>query len=168
MGWLWYFFQAKKYLGAHRIMISGAWLLQLSIFSISHSYWPGYLHVKLCMLISRFVNITSKLLVVSEDFESHIISFHSFEGCDFLDKQIHIYVLIILSFFFCSGILHEDLRLFLETNVPKPSKKAKCLVGVSDSKIGAAIQEEMGISCSHIGVMPEIIRGKGAAGYSAA
>ena len=107
-----------------------------------------------------------KQVVGSEDFELNIISLLSFEGGSFIDKQIHI--LFILLFFFCSGILHEDLRLFLETNVPKPSKKAKCLVGVSDSKIGAAIQEEMGISCSHIGVMPEIIRGKGAAGYSAA
>lgn len=34
------------------------------------------------------------------------------------------------------------------------------VVGVSDAKIGAAITEELGIKCSHIGVVPEVIRGK--------
>ncbi|XP_046576907.1 nucleolar protein 56-like [Haliotis rubra] len=57
------------------------------------------------------------------------------------------------------GLLHEDLRLFLETNVPKAGKKEKITVGVGDAKIGAAISEELSISCSHIGVVPEIIRG---------
>ncbi|XP_013390767.1 nucleolar protein 56-like [Lingula anatina] len=57
------------------------------------------------------------------------------------------------------GVLHDDLHLFLETNFPKPGKKEKCILGVGDSKIGAAIQEQLGISCQHTGVVPEIIRG---------
>lgn len=59
-----------------------------------------------------------------------------------------------------SGLLHDDLQVFLESNVPKGGKKDKVVVGVSDAKIGAAITEELGIKCSHIGVVPEVIRGK--------
>ncbi|XP_030419820.1 nucleolar protein 56 isoform X1 [Gopherus evgoodei] len=55
------------------------------------------------------------------------------------------------------GILHEDLRLFLETNLP--AKKKKTLLGVSDTKIGAAIQEELGYQCQTGGVVAEITRG---------
>ncbi|XP_064630652.1 nucleolar protein 56-like [Lineus longissimus] len=57
------------------------------------------------------------------------------------------------------GLLHEDLRLFLETNMPKPGKKSKSILGVADSKIGSSIQEEMGITCQFTGVVPEIVRG---------
>jgi len=57
------------------------------------------------------------------------------------------------------GVLHEDLRLFLETNVPKSSKKQKSLLGIGDSKIGAALMEELAIPTQHTGVVPEIIRG---------
>ncbi|XP_033755965.1 LOW QUALITY PROTEIN: nucleolar protein 56-like [Pecten maximus] len=57
------------------------------------------------------------------------------------------------------GLLHEDLKLFLETHVPKPGKKEKVVVGVADSKIGASITEELGIKTNHIGVVPEVLRG---------
>ncbi len=57
------------------------------------------------------------------------------------------------------GILHDDLRLFLETNVPKSKKKAASVLGVGDQKLAAAIAEELSISCMHTGVIPEIIRG---------
>lgn len=65
----------------------------------------------------------------------------------------------IFIFLRMSGLVHEDLRLFLETSVPKSTKKEKVIVGVGDSKLGAAIVEELGISCQHTGVVPEIIRG---------
>ncbi|CAM5110530.1 unnamed protein product [Eretmochelys imbricata] len=55
------------------------------------------------------------------------------------------------------GILHEDLRLLLETNLP--AKKKKALLGVSDAKIGAAIQEELGYQCQTGGVVAELTRG---------
>lgn len=55
------------------------------------------------------------------------------------------------------GLLPEDLHQFLDTTVPK---KKKTVLGVSDSKLGAAISEALGIQCNHIGVVPEIIRGK--------
>ncbi|KAM9236770.1 nucleolar protein 56-like [Leptosomus discolor] len=55
------------------------------------------------------------------------------------------------------GILHEDLRLLLETSLP--AKKKKALLGVADPKIGAAILEELGYQCQTGGVVAEILRG---------
>jgi len=57
------------------------------------------------------------------------------------------------------GVLHEDLQLLLETNLPKLSKKHPYTLGVSDAKLGAAIQESMSCSVQTTGVVPEIIRG---------
>ncbi|VDI25775.1 nucleolar protein 56, partial [Mytilus galloprovincialis] len=56
------------------------------------------------------------------------------------------------------GLVHEDLQIFLESNVPKSSKKQKISLGVADAKIGAAITEELKIQCSQTGAAPEIIR----------
>ncbi|XP_062430840.1 nucleolar protein 56 isoform X2 [Rhea pennata] len=55
------------------------------------------------------------------------------------------------------GVLHEDLRLLLETHMP--AKKRKALLGVADAKIGAAILEELGYQCQTGGVVAEILRG---------
>ncbi|XP_041368368.1 nucleolar protein 56-like [Gigantopelta aegis] len=57
------------------------------------------------------------------------------------------------------GLLHDDLRIFLKDNVPKGSKKHKVVLGIADSKIASSISEELGISCLHTGVVPEITRG---------
>lgn len=58
------------------------------------------------------------------------------------------------------GIAPEDLQHFLDVTLPKSSKKDKCILGVSDPKLGAALSEVLGISCQHIGAVPEVIRGK--------
>ncbi|XP_002741552.1 nucleolar protein 56 [Saccoglossus kowalevskii] len=55
------------------------------------------------------------------------------------------------------GIVSDDLKLFLETNIP--AKKKKLTVGVGDAKIGAAITEVFGVKCQAFGVVPEILRG---------
>lgn len=52
------------------------------------------------------------------------------------------------------GLLTEELKAFLETNLPK--KKAKVQLGVSDSKLGAAINEALSIGVTHVGVVPEV------------
>lgn len=57
------------------------------------------------------------------------------------------------------GVVHDDLQTFLETNVPKSTKKNKMILGVSDSKLAMTVQESMGISCQHTGIVPEVIRG---------
>ncbi|CAK6958268.1 nucleolar protein 56 [Scomber scombrus] len=56
------------------------------------------------------------------------------------------------------GVVHEDLKLFLETNLPLSAKK-KASLGVSDAKIGAALQEEFNLSIQTGGVVAEISRG---------
>lgn len=48
----------------------------------------------------------------------------------------------------------------MEFNVFKGGKKDKGVVGVFDVKIGVVIIEELGIKCSYIGVVLEVIRGK--------
>ncbi|XP_026859464.2 nucleolar protein 56 [Electrophorus electricus] len=55
------------------------------------------------------------------------------------------------------GVVHADLKLFLETNLP--SGKKKNLLGVADGKLGAALQEELGASIQTGGVVAEILRG---------
>ncbi|KAJ8338736.1 hypothetical protein SKAU_G00355220 [Synaphobranchus kaupii] len=56
------------------------------------------------------------------------------------------------------GVVHADLKLFLETNLP-PGGKKKQVLGVSDGKIGAALQEELGLSIQTTGVVLEVFRG---------
>lgn len=58
------------------------------------------------------------------------------------------------------GILPEDLQHFLDITIPKGGKKDKVTLGVSDAKLAASITEALGINCSHVGAVPEIIRGK--------
>lgn len=58
------------------------------------------------------------------------------------------------------GRLPDDLKLFLEENLPvKEKKRRKIILGVSDPKIGSAITEEFNVSCSFSDVVPEILRG---------
>lgn len=59
-------------------------------------------------------------------------------------------------------MVHADLKLFLETNLPLSGKK-KAVLGVSDAKIGAALQEEFSLSIQTGGVVAEISRGEEAA-----
>ncbi|XP_064465612.1 nucleolar protein 56-like [Ornithodoros turicata] len=57
------------------------------------------------------------------------------------------------------GVVHDDLQVFLESNMPKGSKKHPVSLGVGDSKLGMTIQESLGIPCQHTGIVPEILRG---------
>lgn len=58
------------------------------------------------------------------------------------------------------GRLPDDLKLFLEENLPaKEKKRRKIILGVSESKIGAAITEEFNVTCSFSDIVPEILRG---------
>lgn len=59
------------------------------------------------------------------------------------------------------GILHDDLKLFLDTNLPKSTnKKDKVQLGVADAKIGSAVSESLSVQCTHVGAVPEILRGE--------
>lgn len=57
------------------------------------------------------------------------------------------------------GIVPDDLSSFLDSVLPKASKKNKFTLGVADPKLGAALAEALKIQCSHIGAVPEILRG---------
>ncbi|KAK6494990.1 nucleolar protein 56 [Huso huso] len=57
------------------------------------------------------------------------------------------------------GVFHADLKLLLETSLPPSGKKRKVVLGVADSRIGAAAQEELGVTCQTGGVVAEILRG---------
>lgn len=53
----------------------------------------------------------------------------------------------------------DVLQLFLDGALPKVNKRSKSLLGVLDPKLGAAVSEVLGIPCTHVGAVPEIIRG---------
>ncbi|GFT93750.1 nucleolar protein 56 [Trichonephila clavipes] len=55
------------------------------------------------------------------------------------------------------GILHSHLEKFLENSFPK--KKKKNVLGVAEPKLGSAISEKLGISCTNSQVVSELIRG---------
>lgn len=54
------------------------------------------------------------------------------------------------------GILPEDLALFLDGAI---TSKEKITLGVADAKLGAAINEALDIKTTHIGAVPEVLRG---------
>ena len=59
------------------------------------------------------------------------------------------------------GLLNDTLKDFLEMNLPsgkKAEKKGKIELGVLDSKLGSAIQEELGIKCTTRDPVPELLR----------
>ena len=58
------------------------------------------------------------------------------------------------------GILNETLRGFLEHNLDKakPGKLTKYSLGVTDVKIGQAVQEEMSIKCVNDELVLELMR----------
>jgi len=55
------------------------------------------------------------------------------------------------------GLCTDQLKFFLQANMPKKVKKVT--MGVLDPKLGAAVSETIGVKVSHVGVVPEIIRG---------
>ncbi|CAF0886864.1 unnamed protein product [Adineta steineri] len=57
------------------------------------------------------------------------------------------------------GLVHDDLRTFLDTNLPKEKKRAKMILGVADTRSGSTINELFSITCQHTGVVPELLRG---------
>jgi len=59
--------------------------------------------------------------------------------------------------FISEGAVHDDLKTFLDANLPKKRKKVN--VGVIDAKLGSSIAEDLGVKCVISGVVPEIIRG---------
>jgi nucleolar protein 56 len=59
------------------------------------------------------------------------------------------------------GVLNETLRNFLTTQFSgvKPGKTSKFALGVSEEKLGSAIQEATGIKCEKNSLVGELLRG---------
>lgn len=66
-----------------------------------------------------------------------------------------------LKYVFLSGLLTDELRSFLELNLPKvkEGKKAKFSLGVADPKIGSQIAEVTKIPCQSNEFVGELLRG---------
>jgi nucleolar protein 56 len=60
-----------------------------------------------------------------------------------------------------AGIMTDELRSFLELNLPKPKegKKAKYSLGVVEPKVGSHISEVTGIPCQSNEFVQELLRG---------
>ena len=54
------------------------------------------------------------------------------------------------------GIVPQDLALFLDGAIPS---KEKATLGVADPKLGAALSEALGVKTTHVGAVPEVLRG---------
>ena len=79
-----------------------------------------------------------------------LVAFHPFQsGINALDNINSV----------SEGLVHDDLRTFLDTNLPKEKKRAKMTLGVADSRVASSINELFSITCQHTGVVPEILRG---------
>jgi len=59
------------------------------------------------------------------------------------------------------GVLNDTLRNFLMNNFPgtKPGKTTKFALGVSEEKLGSAVQEALGIKCEKTSIVLELLRG---------
>ncbi|KAG4093159.1 Nop-domain-containing protein [Neocallimastix lanati (nom. inval.)] len=57
------------------------------------------------------------------------------------------------------GICSDDLKSFLELNLPKSSKKSKVVLGVSEKNLAGTIKEAVGVECESNSVVSEFIRG---------
>lgn len=56
------------------------------------------------------------------------------------------------------GIVPQDLAIFLD-GIFSTLKKKKCLLGLADPKLSAAITEALEVPCTHMGVVSEVLRG---------
>lgn len=66
--------------------------------------------------------------------------------------------LLFLLLYALPGVLNQTLRNFLTTALPA-KKKNKFVLGVSEDKIGSAIQEELGFTCQRNTITQELLRG---------
>lgn len=57
------------------------------------------------------------------------------------------------------AVVNPSLKAFLEMNLPKPSKKNKVELGVSEKNFAGAIKAELGYDCSSDEMVQELVRG---------
>ncbi|KAF9106321.1 snoRNP complex protein nop56 [Mortierella sp. AM989] len=57
------------------------------------------------------------------------------------------------------GIMNDHLKAFLEMNLPKPGKKSKVVLGVTEKSLAGSIKEGLGIECDASEVVLDLVRG---------
>jgi nucleolar protein 56 len=57
------------------------------------------------------------------------------------------------------AVVNPSLKAFLEMNLPKPGKKNKVELGVSEKNFAGAIKAECGYDCSSGEMVQELVRG---------
>lgn len=57
------------------------------------------------------------------------------------------------------GIAHDDLKAFIQANIPAGKKKSKVALGVSDAKLASAVQESLNVFCQSGELVLELLRG---------
>lgn len=55
-----------------------------------------------------------------------------------------------------TGLMTDELSAFLETNLPTAGKMRGVMLGVTDAKLAAVVNEKLSIPVTHIGVVPEV------------
>merc|ERR1711881_342182 len=116
-----------------------------------HASGYGLFHVDSTEDIGSLLPIVAKSITEYTLFASTVklISFSPFKsGINALDNINSV----------SEGIVHDDLKLFLTTNLPE-SKDVEVNLGIGDSRISGTIFEEVGVKCVCNEAVNEVIRG---------
>jgi len=116
-----------------------------------HASGYGLFHVDSTEDIGALLPIVSKSITEYTLFASTVklISFSPFKsGINALDNINAV----------SEGIVHDDLKLFLSTNLPE-SKDVEVNLGIGDTRISGTIFEEVGVKCVSNDAVNEVIRG---------
>ncbi|KAG0363533.1 snoRNP complex protein nop56, partial [Mortierella sp. AD032] len=57
------------------------------------------------------------------------------------------------------GIMNDHLKAFLEMNLPKPGKKSKVVLGVTEKSLAGSIKEGLGYECDASEIVLDLVRG---------
>lgn len=116
-----------------------------------HASGYGLFHVDSTEDIGALLPIVAKSITEYTLFASTVklISFSPFKsGINALDNINAV----------SEGIVHDDLKLFLSTNLPE-SKDVEVNLGIGDTRISGTIFEEVGVKCVSNDAVNEVIRG---------
>ena len=116
-----------------------------------HASGYGLFHVDSTEEIGALLPIVTKSITEYTLFASTVklISFSPFKsGINALDNINSV----------SEGVVHDDLKLFLSTNLPQ-NKDVEVNLGIGDTRISGTISEEVGVKCVCNEAVNEVIRG---------
>jgi hypothetical protein len=58
-----------------------------------------------------------------------------------------------------TGIMNDHLKAFLEMNLPKPGKKSKVVLGVTEKSLAGSIKDGLGYECDASEIVLDLVRG---------